>query len=211
MEQRNFNLTHNFARSVGAAFLRNIRREVARRSLNEDRLPRWIKAARVRVGWINDSIVIVYEDAPQNDTYEILGPVGADTVVLLNIDDFRPVGASLAAREIRDLIVIIGRYDQAGQSTIVLVGSRPAFYNCGFAGYHGPRVLLNIFIQHAPDPATGPVAMRYIPFALYVHKTDTADSISLWHRCEERLMTNLAAMHDSETGTYYSTLAIQAA
>jgi hypothetical protein len=204
--QRNFNLAHDSARNVAAAFLRNIRQEVARRSLNEDRLPRWLQAARVRVGWINASLVIVYEDAPQlqTDTYEILGPVGADTVVLLNVDNFQPPGAVLQARESRGFLVLVGEVGQGNGSVFSLVGQRPAFFDCGYAGYHGPRALLNLFFQHVPDDSTGPVAMRFIPFALYVHDADASDPIALWQRCEEQLMNLLTSdIHDTEAGIFY--------
>jgi hypothetical protein len=206
MGQRNVGSTYNFTRNVGAAFLRNVRREVTRRSLEVDRLPGWLRAARVRAGWINDSLVIVYEDAPQNDTYDILGPVGADTVILLNIDNFQPVGATLQARGSRAFIIMVGEYGPDARSVLHLVSERPAFFDCGYAGYHGPRGLLNIFIQHSRDDATGPLAMRFVPFALYVHAADTADPVGLWHRCEEHLMQNLVRIHDTEAGTFYKNL-----
>jgi hypothetical protein len=160
------------------------------------------------MGWINDSIVIVYEDAPQpqNDTHEILGPVGADTVVLLNIDNFQPLGASLQARESRAFLVMTGTYGQGKRSVIVLQSERPALFDCGYAGYHGPRALLNLFIQHSPDDSTGPVAMRFVPFAMYVHAADAADPMSLWRRCEEHLMRNLVNIDDSESGNFYENL-----
>jgi hypothetical protein len=206
MGRSNFDLTHNFARTVAAAFLRNIRRGVVRRSLNEDRLPGWLKAARVRVGWINDSIVFVYEDASEDDTYEARGSVGADTVVLLSIDDFRPLRMGLQAGEVSYLKPMVGAYGPGKLAVLVLRSERPTFFDCGYAGYHGPRALLNIFIEHSPIDPTAPVAMRFIPFALWVHAADAANQIDLWHRCEEHLMRILASIHNSEMGTFYENL-----
>jgi len=200
--------SHDFARNVVESFLDRLREWVSDQKLNTARLPPWLMAARVRIGWVNDSLICAFEDAPKGDSCEIRGPVGADTVVLLNIDDFSPSAASLRARnDVEGLIVISGTYEENKRTILNLVGQSPAFFNCGLAGYHSPVALFNVFMQHRPGGATNPVvAVRYIPFALYVNVRDAADQDRLWRLCKEQLTATLLDVHNSNTGTFYERL-----
>lgn len=195
------------AQHVIQAFLGNLRETVRRLSLRDTRLPPWLRAAKVRAGWINDSLVAVFEDATQGDTYQILGPVHADTVVLLNIEDFAPRAASLKAREVEGLIILGGQYQDRKRTMVNLTGEQPAFFDCGYAGYHGPRALFNLIFQHSPGgPEVGPVATRFVPFALYVHRTDAIDASRIWGLCEQYLIDFIVHVHDSEEGDFYDSL-----
>jgi len=78
-------------------FLTQLRRRIRGAGLHLSRLPGWLRAASVRAGWIQDSLVAVFEDHSGGDAYSIRGPVGADTVVLLGLEDYTPVGIALQA------------------------------------------------------------------------------------------------------------------
>jgi hypothetical protein len=200
-------LSDDLARNVAESFLNRLRKWVSECKLNYARLPAWLTAARVRVGWVNESIVCAFEDGPNGDSYEIRGPVGADTVVLLNVDDFSPKAASLKARtDGEGLIILTGTYEEHKRTVFNMLGESPAFFDCGYAGYHGPLALFNIVMQHTPGGAdTSPVAVRFIPFALYVHIRDT-DPRRLWSLCKQHLTEVLLAIHNSDTGTFYERL-----
>jgi hypothetical protein len=198
----------NNAKRVGEEFLNSLRQWVSRNNLNRTRLPPWLTAASIRVGWVKDSLVFVFEDALNHDSFNVIGAVDSDLVVLLNIDNFFPKAASLSARpDNTGLIIIQGTYKENERTVINLVGEKPALFNCGYAGYHGPLGLINIFLQHLPGgPRTSPVAVRYIPFALYVNAHDSIDPKQLWSCCEEQLGNTFLDIHNSDTGTYYERL-----
>ena len=201
-------LSENTAKQTVEMFLFNLRRMVSQNNLDLSRLPPWVTAARIRVGWINDSLVCAFEDVLSQYIYEIRGSVKADTVVLLNIGDFIPEAASLAARkDTTGIIILEGTYGDKKRTIFDLIDKTPAFFNCGYDGYHGPIGLLNIFMQHCPSGAgTSPVAVRYIPFALYVHENDTADSNRLWNSCQQHLINVLTRIHNTQTGDFYARL-----
>lgn len=195
------------ARDVIEAFLSNLRQAVTQRSLSKARLPGWLRAAKVRIGWVNYSLVAVFEDATQADIYEIRGPVGADMVVLLNTGNFAPSGVCFKARPGEGFIMLLGQYGESSRVPLHLGGERLALFDCGYAGYHGPRALFNLFLQHSLVGAEAdPVATRFVPFALYIHQRDATDPARVWHLCEQHLTDLLVAIHNSEVGDFYERL-----
>ena len=144
-------LSENTAKKTAEMFLFNLRRVVSQNNLGLSRLPPWVTMARIRVGWVNDSLVYVFEDVLSRDIYEIRGSVKADTAVLLNIGDFIPKAPSLSARkDTNGMIILEGAYGDKKRTIFNLIDKTPAFFNCGYDGYHGPIGLLNIFMQHCP-------------------------------------------------------------
>ena len=70
-------------------------RKKAKAALPEDnrKLPGWLEAASARAGWIGPTLILVFEDARNGRRcLRILGPVLADTAVLLDRPALRPVG-----------------------------------------------------------------------------------------------------------------------
>jgi hypothetical protein len=125
-----------------------------------------------------------------------------------NVNDFRPTGASLMARkDVKKLITFQGKYKEKERTIFNLVSKSPAFFDCGYAGYHGPVALINILMQHTPDgPGTTPVAARYIPFALYLHELDMIHPKQIWSNCEQTMGEVLLEIHNSDTGSFYQRL-----
>jgi len=201
-------LSPGTAQNAAQMFLRDLRSWVSKNNLESSRLPGWITAARVRLGWVNSSCIIVFEDTIGNDSYEIRGSVHADMVLLMNVKDYHPSGASLKARkDVKKLIALRGTYQEKNRTIFNLVGKSPAFFDCGFAGYHGPTALINILMQHTPDGAgTTPVAVRYIPFALYLHENDVIHPNQIWNNCEQTMGDILLEIHNSDTGSFYQRL-----
>lgn len=190
-------------------FLTRLRRRLRGAGLHLSRLPGWLRAASVRAGWIQDSLVAVFEDHSGGDAYSIRGPVGADTVVLLGLENYTPVGIALRARERERLLIMAGAAPDIGRTTMRLVGDPPpAYFDCGFAGYHGPRALLNFFFQQWPidQPELGPVRTRFVPFAFYVHAADALEPARLWKLCEEPFLSYFGPLHGSELGAFYEQL-----
>jgi hypothetical protein len=197
-------------------FLLRIRNRITEMELDRARLPGWLKRAQIRIAWIDDSVVAVFEDAPfgpGEDLYVVRGPVGADSVVLLNIGNLTPEGASLRARsDVDRLTVIQGTLNAGGRTVIKLTASRPALFNCGYAGYHSPIALFNLFLQHTPFGAdAGPFVARFVPFALYVHSEDLSHTTAIWEPAFAVLDDTLRAIHDSASGDFYENRQMRAA
>jgi hypothetical protein len=200
----------SLARDTIRGFLYRLRRAVRTRGLDRERLPWWLSRTQVRIGWVGESLVAVFDGAPaeaRSDRYTIRGAVGADMVLLLDVEDYQPSGASVAARETEGFIVMVGEVD--GQSRLRVESERPAFFDCGYAGYHGPRALMNLFMEHsipAPnaDQAGMTVAARFVPFALYVHEDDTRDPDRVWRLAEPHLLAGLARIVESPAGDFYA-------
>ena len=154
------------ARVALQAFLVDLRGELTRKSLDFRRLPGWLTAANVRLGWVNDSVVAVFEDGSVEDVWTTKGQILADTVVLLDTPDFTPGGASLKGRNVPGLILIAGPSGDSGRAVMNLASERPALFDCGYAGYHGPRALCNLFFHLSPPDldVPGPVATRFVTF-----------------------------------------------
>jgi hypothetical protein len=87
-----------------------------------------------------------------------------------------------------------------------LDGERPfSFFDCGYAGYHGPRALMNLFLDLGSDSGDSrtTIGARFVPFALYVHERDTDDPDRLWALTKERLLEALVRIAESPSGDYY--------
>jgi hypothetical protein len=101
----------------------------------------------------------------------------------------------------------MGQYPDPHGSRMVLSTAQPAFFDCGFAGYHGPRMLWDLFFELSPEAATfGPVEVRFIPFGIYLHEQDLASIPHVWQRLGPHILDHLAAIHDSPAGDYYARL-----
>lgn len=195
-------ISEDTARKAIESFLERVRREIQQRSLSEARLPRWLVGARVRVGWVRDSLIAVFDDSGKGDTYALRGPVGADSVVLFDSPDFSPTAASLRApRDVQGLVLLGG---SGIGTTLNLIGDCPALFDCGYFGYHSPLALADLFIQHTPaTPGAGPVAGRFVSFALYTYAADFATDAPVWNPGFEVLMDHFQGVHDSPRGDFY--------
>lgn len=55
--------TTAIAHQVVESFLSEVRSVVHENSWNPSRLPQWIQEANVRAGWVNDSLIMVFEES----------------------------------------------------------------------------------------------------------------------------------------------------
>jgi hypothetical protein len=190
------------------ALLTTLRADVSARSLDFDRLPPWVRSARIRFGWINSSVVAVLEESPSGaDQYRMRGAVDSDVVILLDTKNFEPSGASLEAGSNPGPLSLMGGYPDPHGSRMVLTTAQHAFFDCGHAGYHGPRILWDLFFELAPETATfGPVEVRFIPFGIYLHEQDLTSIPYLWERLGPHILEHFAVLHDSPVGDYYARL-----
>jgi hypothetical protein len=177
-----------------SALLMRLRDEIDTLGLELDRLPGWIQGSDIRAGWIGESVIAVFEEAAQvEDRFRIRGTVRSDVVILLDTPDFTPVGAYLEATESPGAIILSGPDAQGDLSAgpiMVLGAERPAFFDCGNAGYHGPRFLWNLIfsLEHALD--SGPVERRFLPCAIYLHEADLRSIGRAWERIRVHLLPN---------------------
>ena len=202
------NFSKTRAKQIFEKFLRTVRERVAELGLDPSRLPGWMRAAQVRVGWINDSLIGVFEEGPSGDVYEVRGQIDADTVALLDVENFFPLGLGLRAREAEGFIILVGEYREDKRVVFRMVDAYGGLFDCGYAGFHGPRALWNVFLEVDPPSGgeLGPLATRFVPFALYLHKRDTRDLPRTWQKIEAQLVPLLQSLHDSAAGDYYAQL-----
>jgi hypothetical protein len=155
--------------------LASIRAQVAEAGLQLDRLPPWVSAAQVRVGWIDDTVIAVFDPiAGAEDSWQIRRTVRSDVVLLLDTPDFAASTITLPAGQSPGPIVIAGSSDAGdGGTELTILGSRPAFLDCGFAGYHGIRAVYGVVIGLAPEEALGPLERRHVP-SRYTHTNVTS-------------------------------------
>lgn len=150
-------------------FVNTLRRTIALRSWNNERFPRWLTTAKVRFGSINDTLIAVFESTPHNDEYNYLGRIFSDATILLNMEDFSPTSWNLMAKDAKGIIIFQGDI-KSGQKTVFnIIGEYPAFFDCGYAGHHGPIALFNILMGRSYTMQSEPHSIRFIEFALYVH------------------------------------------
>ena len=197
------------AKEAVASALSYLRHEAVEEGLSFERLPRWMTAARIRLGWINSCLVVAVEDSVgPGDDFKVRGPVGADMVVLLDRSDFRPegfcheLGFSVigAPYEMPDL-------DSDGPPTtvIVLPSDRAGYFNCGYTAYRPPSAIMNVFMQlEVDDDAVGPVATRYIPLAMYIHGDDVGQGANVWPTLRRRVFDVLVKWHGSKEGDFFA-------
>jgi hypothetical protein len=149
-------------------------------------------------------MIMVLEDANDRDELRMMGAVGADTVVLFDVADFDYTAAAIRATTAPGLVIYRGAHGGGGTGGLQILGESPALLDCGYFGYHGPRIVINMYLSSRPNAdSTEFVGLRIIPFALYVHAWDAADPEKLWIKCEAQLLSSFQEMHDSETGDYY--------
>jgi hypothetical protein len=187
-------------------FLGRIRRSIDNLSIDTNRLPNWVKFANIRAGWINDSLVAVFDDSQQKDSFSFKGSIGADTVLFFEVENYMPKDPILRSKKETRLITIVGEVGESGNTTIDIVGERPAMFDCGYVGYHGPLAISNMFLQLKPEENAIPVATRLLQLAIYGHKKDVEDTEKFWNMCEEGLTDTLKSIAASPTGDYYERL-----
>jgi len=204
------------AQSLAADFLSRIRGLVNIAGLDPARLPRWVTAASVRLGRLPTSILVIFDDSTHRDTFHWLDAVKSDLQVFLECPEFQPVGAALLANKKRDagLVVVSGTYGKDKRTVLDMVTERTSLFDAGIAGYHAPTALMNVFVRLAAAASAAPPelqaamtdAMRFVPFALYVHESDIADADALWGRCRDLMLDVLQSTVASELGDHYASL-----
>jgi hypothetical protein len=132
-------------------FLGRIRSSIADLSIDTNRLPNWVKSTRIRAGWINDSLIAIFDDSQGKDSFSFKGSIGADTVLFFEVDNYMSKAAIFQSKKNTALTTIVGEVAESGNTTIEIVGERLAMFDCGYVGYHGPLVISNMFLQLKPE------------------------------------------------------------
>lgn len=202
--------------SFARDFLSRVRRLVKTAKLSTARLPPWVTSASVRIGRLPTSLLMTLDDSGHGDSFVDIGAVRSDLQVLLDYPEFEPVAACLPSRKDPDggLLIVTGTYAQAKQTTLLISSERTALFGAGITGYHGPSALMNVFIRVAASASAAPLelqgamtdALRFVPFALYVHQSDLGRVDALWRRCRQVMLDVLQTTAASDTGDYYESL-----
>jgi hypothetical protein len=188
-------------------FLQEVRRLVESQKLKAERLPKWVTSAHVEIGKLNNSNVFLFEDsAIDKDEVLFVGEFCSDLQFFLRLPEYLVTGASFPAPKEGSIgmTILLGEYDQNGKVIFDIVSPSSALFNVGYVPYHIPMSLTNIVIQL--NPLGSVVAIRFIPFALYVHDKDLADFEGFWRRACKSMQNVLLSLHNSKAGDYYQQL-----
>lgn len=182
-------------------FLQHCRELVVNYSSNN--FPLWIQKSSVRYGYINESLIAIFDDGVNNDEYSYLGRIESDVVAIFNMENFVPTTTILRIPNGEGLIIMEGEISRQGGAVMLLRDEYPLFLNCGHHGHHSPVILANLFFQYHPPShyGLGPKSSRFIPFALYIHRLDMDDT-NLWIRLDVHLVPHFIHIH-SDLGSFY--------
>ncbi len=167
------------------------------------KLPKWVGSARVKIAWINNSVICLFEDSPDDkDVFIDCGSVKSDVQFLLGLPEYMPNAASFRAPDKLDgkLLILVGEYGKDKQVIFNIISPNSALFNVGYTIYHSPLAIFNIFIQLSFQNIIW--AIRFVPFALYIHEKDLIDFETLWNKCTLHIQDLLRATHNSELGNY---------
>lgn len=183
-------------------FLRKVRDFIELEGLKSCRLPGWVKSANVKIATLNNSTIFLFDDSNnENDSFVDCGKVWSDLQFFLGLLEYIPQSASLRAPDKHKIVILIGEYGRDAKVVLNIVSFDSALFNVGYVPYHSPIAIVNIFIQLSPLGEVS--AIRFVPFAIYVHDKDLADFEVFWDKCTPHIQDLLKGTHSSNTGDYY--------
>ena len=151
---------------------------------------------------LNNSTIFLFEDSPKDsDLFVDCGGVNSDLQFFLELPEYVPKAASFKAPRGRGLIILHGEYGKDKKVVFNITSSDSALFNVGYIPYHSPLAIVNIFIQLSFEGDV--LAIRFVPFAIYVHDKDFIDFEDFWDKCTPHIQNTLRAIHHSEAGDYY--------
>jgi len=204
MDPKDSPWTRAKAKKFVQSVLNGFRNDLHGSLLNKDRLPKWVESARVRFGWIRNSLIFVIEDSGTlKDVFDDLGQVNADTVILLNIPDFIPeISLNKLPENIRNFkYKSYGHDDKSQKSPIFVMPPKATFLNCGYMKNHGPIGILDIcFRVDTPEPESRTLAIRKIQAGFYVAWENLNDYEKTVNWIKESLFECVEEIHMSKKG-----------
>ena len=180
--------------------LEKLRSEAQRRNWILSRLPPWFPATRVRYGWVNDSVVAVFEPSRNNsDEYVARGPVPCDTAVLLERQAGFPTIERVFLELRSDLDSLISAEASPGKVPEFQLQANVALTNAGLAGHHGPFAVSDVMLKLVDD-RDNVMTVRFIPYAFFARNSDITAPHRFWERNGDYLVGYFQRVHDSVLG-----------
>jgi hypothetical protein len=165
-------------------------------------LPKWVESANVKFVKLNNSNLFLFEDSPKKgDTFIDCGRVKSDLQFFLELPEYIPKGAIFKAPRGRGIVILEGEYSKEKKVVFNIISSNSALFNVGYVNCHSPLAIVNIFIQQSVDGNVS--AIRFVPFAIYIHDDDFVDFENFWKKCTPHVQNNLLNLHNSKAGDYY--------
>jgi len=190
-------------------FLQGVRGLIELQNLKIERLPKWVTHAHVEIGKVNNSNVFMFEDSlGDKDEILFLGEFCSDLQFFLRLPEYLVRGFSLPLKKkgTMGMGVVVGEFEKDGKAIIRIVTQNTALTDAGYIPYHMPMSWTNIMIELKPSESV--LAIRFIPFALYIHDRDlAADFEDFWNRACKNIQDLLLTLHNSKAGDYYEQLA----
>lgn len=167
-------------------------------------MPKWVKSANIKLARLNNSILILFEESfTDEDKLIYCGEVKSDVQFLLDLPKFIPETACFRAPRKPDggLIIFHGEYGEGKKVVFDIVSGRSALFDVGYVNYHTPIAIINIFIRLISSDEI--IAIRFVPFAIFIHMKDLSNFESFWDKCTPHIQDSLKFIHDSEAGDFY--------
>jgi len=185
-------------------FLKRIRTFVSSKELNFDRLPKWVKCAKINFVKIYNSTILLFEDSIfEKDVFEDHGNSNSDLQFFLNLSTYIPKSVVFKAPDNYQtgLIILHGEYGEKGKVIFNIRSEDSVLFNVGYIKYHSPLALMNMFIQYSKKNIIQ--SIRFLPFVLYVHEKDYKEFEIFWEKCTPHIQKSLLFLHNSKAGDYY--------
>jgi len=194
------------AQSFARNFLERIRSFVNSEKLMIKRLPKWVESANVKITKLNNSNLFLFEDSLiKGDSFVDCGGAKSDLQFFLELPEYVPKTVSFMAPHKGGLIILHGEYGKDKKVVFNVISSdkrgHSALFNAGYIPYHSPLAIVNIFIKLSVSEDV--LAIRFVPFAIYVHDEDLNDFEGFWDKCTPHIQNTLQFIHDSDAGDYY--------
>jgi hypothetical protein len=187
--------------------LNKIREDVTARGLSLNRLPKWVRSSRVRIGEVGNSTIFLFEDSNTNsDVFKEEGRAKSDVQFILNLPGGRPRGYSLdisrkfEARMDMGVLVLEGEYEPGTDKLTIfnIPAEDICLTNAGYTRYHIPIALVNILLKLTLQKET--LASRFVPLAIVLNRHDVSDIGRFIEKNIPNIVDSLATLHDSKYG-----------
>lgn len=185
-----------FAKSLLVA----LREVVDNSELNYDKLPRWFRAANIRLAKVNGSTIVFFERTPDKDDQVVeYRKVDSDVEFVF------PNRRSSCEDVMFDLTE--GNNEGPGLSSIsnlslAISSTNQCFTNIYRDTNHLGFVCYNVMVQYEPEEQIE--AVRYLPFALFLPSRHVSDFPEFWSQCAENLLEPIGSLYDSSLADYRS-------
>ena len=184
------------AERTAKGLLLGMRKKIEKAGLDPDDFPRWIYGTNIRLGRLNNTTIIFFEQGP-SDNSEIVEYRDIDS----DAEFFFPDRHSTC----ESVFINIERGDNeeigfSSMSNLTLSGGEnTCFTNSSSVSKHLCFLLYNVMVQFEKDDEI--IAIRHVPFALFV-PDQALELEKLWGICQSEISTTIGRLYQLEDSNH---------